>query len=55
MYMKPPEDARDGRWKYNIHGHLHTNSLPDKRYINVSAEQIDLTPISLAEIRSRLN
>lgn len=38
------------RWKYNIHGHLHTHALPDKRYINVSCEQINLTPISLEEI-----
>lgn len=41
------------RFQVNIHGHLHSKVLltdrPDK-YINVSCEQINLTPISLDEI-----
>ena len=42
------------RWKANIHGHVHTNSLPDKRYINVSVEVLDnYTPISFDEIRKK--
>lgn len=47
------------RWKANIHGHLHQNvvkcidGLPDKRYINVSVEQINFTPIPFETIRSR--
>lgn len=32
------------RAKYNIHGHVHENTLPDKRYINVSCEAVDYTP-----------
>jgi calcineurin-like phosphoesterase family protein len=32
------------RYKYNIHGHVHENSLDDKRYINVCAEVIDYKP-----------
>lgn len=46
-----------GRWKGgNIHGHLHKNKIlgidgkPDSRYICVSAEQINYTPISFNEI-----
>lgn len=40
------------RWKGNIHGHLHSNKVmldgvPDPRYICVSVEQINFTPISL--------
>lgn len=38
------------RWQYNIHGHLHSNVLEDKRYINVSCEQINLTPIHFDEL-----
>lgn len=40
------------RFEFNIHGHLHTelvldeNGQPDLRYLNVSAEQINLTPVS---------
>jgi len=32
------------RYSYNIHGHVHENSLNDERYINVSAEVIDYIP-----------
>lgn len=40
------------RWKLNIHGHMHGNKLPDKRYLNISVEQINYTPIDFEEIRS---
>jgi len=38
------------RSKFNIHGHVHENSLPDKRYINVCAEVIDYKPKRLIEL-----
>lgn len=38
------------RFKTNIHGHVHENTLDDKRYINVSAEVIDYKPKLLSEI-----
>ena len=38
------------RYTINIHGHVHENTLPDKRYINVSAEVIDYTPKLLNEL-----
>jgi calcineurin-like phosphoesterase family protein len=38
------------RFKYNIHGHVHTNSLTDDRYINVCAEMIDYKPKLLREL-----
>lgn len=38
------------RVKYNIHGHVHENSLNDKRYINVSAEVIDYKPKTFEEL-----
>lgn len=34
----------DYRFSFNIHGHVHENSLDDPRYINVCAEVIDYTP-----------
>lgn len=43
-------------WPLNIHGHLHGNIVrlpnlrPDKRYVNVSVEQINYTPVDLEEI-----
>ena len=50
-----------GRWKANVHGHLHANlvlkegtEIPDPRYINVSMEQLDdYTPVSLEELKKR--
>ena len=38
------------RFKYNIHGHVHENTLPDKRYVNVSAEVINYKPKLLSEL-----
>lgn len=32
------------RMRYNIHGHVHTNTIRDFRYVNVCAEMIDYTP-----------
>ena len=39
------------RWKGNIHGHVHRNTLPDPRYINVCVENIGYTPIAFDTIR----
>lgn len=43
------------RWKGNIHGHVHSNTLDDSRYINVSVENINYTPIDFEEIRSKFS
>jgi calcineurin-like phosphoesterase family protein len=47
------------RFKYNIHGHTHSknimnNNIIDERYINVSCEQINLTPISYDDLKKRI-
>lgn len=46
----PIHPCEMGRFKYNIHGHVHENSLDDKRYINVSCEVINYTPKLLNEL-----
>lgn len=33
------------RFRGNMHGHMHSKSLEDQRYVNVSAEQIGLKPV----------
>jgi len=43
------------RFGVNVHGHLHANSMNDPKYFNVSAEQIDYTPISLEEMRKKIS
>lgn len=32
------------RFSYNVHGHVHENTLDDSRYINASCEVVDYTP-----------
>ncbi len=41
--------------EYNVHGHTHVNNLPDKRYFNVSVEQLDYTPIHIEELAKRFD
>jgi len=38
-----------GRFKLNIHGHLHANNIDDPRYINVSVEQTDFVPVDVQQ------
>jgi calcineurin-like phosphoesterase family protein len=38
------------RWKLNLHGHLHANTIDDPRYRSVCVEQTNYTPISLDEL-----
>jgi calcineurin-like phosphoesterase family protein len=38
------------RYPYNIHGHVHENSIDDPRYINVCAEMIDYTPVEFSKL-----
>lgn len=47
----PVHESQFERYKTNIHGHLHSKNLADLRYINVSAEQLNLTPISYEELK----
>lgn len=35
------------RYAYNIHGHVHSKTLSDTRYINVSMENVHMAPIDL--------
>lgn len=47
-----PEELRG---KHNIHGHVHMQSIPDDRYINVCCDVLkDQCPISLEEIRYKI-
>jgi calcineurin-like phosphoesterase family protein len=49
-----PIHPQELRGKYNIHGHVHFNTVPDNRYLNVSMESIGFKPIDLNEARKRL-
>lgn len=65
----PVHECQFPRFYMNVHGHLHTENVmkpkemlidgtiieekPDNRYFNVSAEQINLTPIPFDEILNK--
>jgi len=40
----------ESRVRHNIHGDLHEINIPDKRYTNVSCEQMDYKPKTLLEL-----
>jgi len=44
------------RWELNVHGHLHDNNVKEfsEKYLNVSVEQINYTPIAFDTILSLL-
>lgn len=43
------------RGKVCLHGHTHYHNIDDSRYVNVSLENINFTPVELQEIRRNLN
>lgn len=58
MTHVPIHPSQFYRFDYNVHGHLHSKvvmkedgSGPDARYINVSAEHLNMTPINLQTLR----
>jgi calcineurin-like phosphoesterase family protein len=42
------------RFKTNVHGHSHDMFIPDPRFLCVSVEHTNYTPLSLDEIRARI-
>jgi calcineurin-like phosphoesterase family protein len=49
----PVSDHQKYRYRGNIHGHLHSESLPDPWYQCVSVEQTGYKPILLEEVLDR--
>lgn len=43
-----PEELRN---RYNIHGHVHHNTIPDQRYVNVCPEVLSGEPIEFARLQ----
>lgn len=50
----PVHPCQIGRYRGNVHGHMHSKNVGDPRYINVSVEQINLTPILLDKVLAQL-
>lgn len=50
MTHVPVHECQMYRYAKNIHGHMHSKSIPDARYACVSAEHTGLAPILLESI-----
>lgn len=46
----PLKDGHFRNGTHNVHGHVHSNSLDDPKYINVSVEVRDYTPVNIDTI-----
>ena len=44
------EGVEQDRVKLNVHGHLHANVVDHPKYVNVSVEQINYTPVSIDDL-----
>lgn len=49
----PVHKSQAGRWRGNIHGHLHANSLDDNWYQCVSVERTNWKPVNIEEVMDR--
>ena len=55
----PIHEGSLGRFKGNVHGHLHSNFVEDKwgkqdpRFMSVCVERINYTPIEFSEVQAR--
>ena len=43
------------RGKFNIHGHVHTETIPDPRYINMCLEEHNYMPRDIAWLRGEMD
>jgi calcineurin-like phosphoesterase family protein len=50
----PVHEGQLQRYTGNIHGHLHSNSIEDTRYVCVSMEHTGLAPLLMADAVSRV-
>lgn len=44
----------DHRFKFNVHGHTHSNLIDDLRYINLCMEHTNFSPVSLDDLISKI-
>jgi calcineurin-like phosphoesterase family protein len=50
----PVHESQLARWDGNVHGHLHSNSLDDLRYLCVCVEQTEFKPIPWETVREQM-
>lgn len=43
-----------GRFKANAHGHIHAQKSPEGKYINLSVEAINYTPVALEDLKKQI-
>lgn len=50
----PVHESQARRWRANIHGHLHANTLDNPWYFCVCVEQTEFKPISFDTVREQI-
>lgn len=50
----PVHEGSLGRFKANIHGHIHASKIPDSRYFNACVEHHNYTPIAFEDIKKTI-
>lgn len=50
----PLHESSVRRWGWNVHGHLHGGEIPDGPYTCVSVEHTNYFPITIEEVRKRI-
>lgn len=50
----PVHPASLGRFRGNVHGHIHERPSPEGPYLNVSVEAVNYTPITVEDAAARL-
>jgi calcineurin-like phosphoesterase family protein len=51
----PIHPVNMGRFRANVHGHMHENDSPEGNYYSVCLERINYTPISLEDLKVKLD
>ena len=54
LFTHMPVHPQELRGKYNVHGHVHSATIPDSRYYNTSLENINYKPKDIQEIKAEL-
>lgn len=54
IFSHIPIRVDGGRFDFNVHGHTHSNDIPDDRYMNICVEKINYTPIEWNDIVKEL-
>lgn len=54
MAHVPFHPSQFGKYKYQVHGHIHEKVIDDPNYINICVEHTNYSPVSYQELKERM-